>query len=73
MWDFCSIICAKRHSFAKEDPKSSTIGGMEINDVKTADLATTLQNAISEWQGSEVEIVSDGISKPLTRNNLILI
>lgn len=51
--------------FAKEDPKSSTIGGMEINDVKTADLATTLQNAISEWQGSEVEIVSDGISKTI--------
>lgn len=51
--------------FAKEGPGSSTIGGIEINDVKTSDLATTLQNAISEWQGEEIEIVSDGISKTI--------
>lgn len=51
--------------FAKEGPESSTIGGIEINDVKTSDLATTLQNAISEWQGAEIEIVSDGISKTI--------
>jgi len=51
--------------FAKEGPKSSTIGGIEINDVKTADLATTLQNAISEWQGTEMEIVSEGIVKTI--------
>ncbi|QSB08371.1 G5 domain-containing protein [Lysinibacillus fusiformis] len=51
--------------FAKEGPESSTIGGIEINDVKTSDLATTLQNAISEWQGEEIEIVSDGISKTI--------
>ncbi|MBH9787494.1 hypothetical protein FE576_19515 [Clostridioides difficile] len=42
--------------FAKEGPKSSTIGGIEIHDVKTADL----------------EIVSEGIVKtidyPLTNN-----
>lgn len=51
--------------FAKEDPKTSTIGGIEIHDVKTADLATTLQNAISEWQGEEMEVVSEGISKTI--------
>jgi len=62
---FVPSFVLKDTVFAKEDPKSSTIGGMEITDVKTADLATTLQNAISEWQGSEVEIVSDGISKTI--------
>lgn len=51
--------------FAKEGPESSTIGGIEINDVKTSDLATTLQNAISEWQGGEMEVVSEGISKTI--------
>lgn len=51
--------------FAKEGPKSSTIGGIEIIDVKTSDLATTLQNAISEWQGAEMEVVSEGISKTI--------
>jgi len=51
--------------FAKEGPGSSTIGGIEINDVKTSDLATTLQNAISEWQGAEMEVVSEGISKTI--------
>lgn len=51
--------------FAKEGPGSSTIGGIEINDVKTSDLATTLQNAISKWQGEEIEIVSEGISKTI--------
>lgn len=51
--------------FAKEGPGYSTIGGIEINDVKTSDLATTLQNAISEWQGEEIEIVSEGISKTI--------
>lgn len=51
--------------FAKGDVEKSTIGDIEINDVKTSDLATTLQNAISEWQGEEIEIVSDGISKTI--------
>lgn len=51
--------------FAKGDVEKSTIGDIEIIDVKTSDLATTLQNAISEWQGEEIEIVSDGISKTI--------
>jgi hypothetical protein len=51
--------------FAKGDVEKSTIGDIEIIDVKTSDLATTLQNAISEWQGEEIEIVSEGISKTI--------
>ncbi|WHP39435.1 G5 domain-containing protein [Lysinibacillus boronitolerans] len=62
---FVPSFVLKDTVFAKEDPKSSTIGGIEIHDVKTSDLATTLQNAISEWQGEEIEIVSEGISKTI--------
>ncbi|WP_342557527.1 hypothetical protein [Lysinibacillus sp. FSL P4-0201] len=57
--------------FAKEGPKSSTIGGIKIHDVKTVDLATTLQNAISEWQGAEMEIVSDGIAKTIDSKQFV--
>ncbi|MCS5500499.1 G5 domain-containing protein [Lysinibacillus sp. A4] len=57
--------------FAKEGPESSTIGGIEIYDVKTADLATTLQNAISEWQDAEMEIVSEGIAKAIDSKQFV--
>lgn len=57
--------------FAKGDVEKSTIGGIEINDVKTVDLATTLQNAISEWQGAEMEIVSDGIAKTIDSKQFV--
>ncbi|MCM0623726.1 G5 domain-containing protein [Lysinibacillus sp. OL1_EC] len=57
--------------FAKEGPESSTIGGIEIYDVKTADLATTLQNAISEWQDAEMEIVSEGIAKTIDSKQFV--
>lgn len=59
--------------FAKGDVEKSTIGDIEIIDVKTSDLATTLQNAISEWQGEEIEIVSDGISKTIDPKQFVLI
>lgn len=57
--------------FAKEGPESSTIGGIEIYDVKTADLATTLQNAISEWQDAEMAIVSEGIAKTIDSKQFV--
>ncbi len=68
---FVPSFVLKDTVFAKEGPKSSTIGGIEIHDVKTADLATTLQNAISEWQGAEMEIVSDGIAKTIDSKQFV--
>lgn len=45
--------------FAKDSSKGSTIGGVEVANVKNSTLASTLQIAINEWLSTAV-VVSDG-------------
>ena len=45
--------------FAKNHSEGSTIGGVEVDDVKLSTLASTLQTAINEWMNTPV-LVSDG-------------
>ena len=42
--------------FAKGEIEGSTIGGIEIEDIKISSLESTLQSAVTDWQETEMEV-----------------
>lgn len=49
--------------FAKNDVKSSTIGGIKIEADNRSDLVTILEQAVLDWQQAEITISGADISQ----------
>lgn len=56
--------------FAKGDTKGSTIGGVEVPDVKDPAFESVLKAAITEWQETAVEVRGGENSLTIDSNNL---
>lgn len=56
--------------FAKGDTNGSTIGGVEVTDVKDSGLESALQVAISEWQATAIKVSGRESSITIDANNL---
>ncbi len=57
--------------FASDETKSSTIGGIKVGGVNSANLLPTVEKAIKDWQQTEINVKSTNISKTIDPKQLI--
>lgn len=67
---FLPNIMLNSTAFAKGDTKGSTIGGVEVIDVKDPAFESALQAAITEWQGTAIEVSGGESAITIDSNNL---
>lgn len=58
-------------TFAKEVSKASSIGGIEVADLKDREIEAAVQAAVTEWSASPVLVTGGGVTSTINPNQFV--
>ncbi|MFJ7735058.1 VanW family protein [Lysinibacillus sp. NPDC097287] len=58
-------------TFAKEVSKASTIGGVEVADLKVEEIEAAVQAAVTEWLATPVMVTGDGMTSTIDPSQFV--